>query len=120
MNPTAIKAIKWILFIPVVYFSVMLFKFAALMTQQWIKTQVREASGWSYFVAETTFGWFWIPYMLLYLLLNAEVKGLCSKPKIGAAMILPILLLNSIHFYFISEAEAYLSWILSDLTTYAT
>jgi hypothetical protein len=120
MNPTAIKVIKWIIFIPVVYFTIGLFKFGALMVQFWIKKQVHEASGWSYFVAETTFGWFWIPYMLLYLLINAEVNGLCTKPKIGAAMILPILVLNSIHFYFISGAEIYTSWVLADLTAYAT
>jgi len=120
MNGTAAKVIKWIVFIPAVYFSAALFKLAALLTQHWIKEQVHEASGWSYFVAETTFGWFWIPYLLLYLLLNAEVRGLCSKPKIGAALILPLFLLNSIHFYFMSGVEIFISWILADLVIYAT
>jgi hypothetical protein len=120
MTETIVKIIKWIVFIPVIWLSLLLFKGTALLTQHWIKHQVHEASGWSYFVAETTFGWFWIPYLLLWLALNLMMNKLCPKPKIGAIILLTILVLGAMNFYFVSGKEVFISWVLSDITAFAT
>ncbi len=108
------KVLKWIFFIPILYVFMILLKIGLLYAQFWIKDQVHEDSGWGYFVATTVFGSFWIPYLIEYLII-VWIISLCSKPKIGAAIALTLMVLSMINYYFVADNSFYLGPGLADI-----
>lgn len=116
---TLSKVLKWIFYIPVLYAFTLLLKVGLIYTQFWIKDQVNDDGWWGYFIASTVLGSFWIPYVIEYIII-VWIINLSSKPKVGAAIALTLIVLSMINYYFVADNSFYIAPGVADVVMIGT
>lgn len=113
------KVLKWIFYIPILYAFMLLLKIGLMYTQFWIKDQVTSDGWWSYFIGSLLLSSFWLPYFIEYLII-VWIINLSSKPKIGAAIAITLIVSSMINYYFIADNSFYIAPGLADIVMVGT
>ena len=112
--------LKWILYLPLLYAFMALLRIGLTMADLWMGEQIKEDGLWSHVISEWfLYGIFWMPYALQVAII-LWITNLCSKPQIGGAIALTLMVLSLVNFYFIEHNRFHLLPGIADIVMIGT
>lgn len=114
------RVIRWLLFIPVFYGAMILFKICMIYLNMWCVDKLEDNGALAYAIITSGLSLGWLIFFILYIIQSLIVLKFCPNYKIGAPILLVLFIISAVNYYFIGGGAVLLLVVLSDLVIFGS